>query len=73
MKDRSVLLVDIGTNAEIVLSHNGKVAAASSPTGPALAGAEISSGVRATLGAIERVRIDPETKDAKVKIIGHDD
>ena len=73
MKGRSVLLVDIGTNAEIVLSHNGKVAAASSPTGPALEGAEISSGVRATLGAIERVRIDPITKDAKVKIIGHDD
>jgi uncharacterized 2Fe-2S/4Fe-4S cluster protein (DUF4445 family) len=73
MKDRSVLLVDIGTNAEIVLSHNGKVAAASSPTGPALEGAEISSGVRATLGAIERVRIDPVTKNAKVKIIGHDD
>ena len=73
MKDRSVLLVDIGTNAEIVLSHGGKVAAASSPTGPALEGAEISSGVRATLGAIERVRIDPVSKDAKVKIIGHDD
>ena len=73
MKDRSVLLVDIGTNAEIVLSHEGRVAAASSPTGPALEGAEISSGVRATLGAIERVRIDPLTKDAKVKIIGHDD
>ncbi|MDA8707802.1 ASKHA domain-containing protein [Hellea sp.] len=73
MKGRSVLLVDIGTNAEIVLSHNGKVAAASSPTGPALEGAEISSGVRATLGAIERVRIDPVTKNAKVKIIGHDD
>ena len=72
MKDRSVLLVDIGTNAEIVLSHDGKVAAASSPTGPALEGAEISSGVRATLGAIERVRIDPVTKNAKVKIIGHD-
>ena len=73
MKDRSVLLVDIGTNAEIVLSHDGKVAAASSPTGPALEGAEISSGVRASLGAIERVRIDPVTKDGKVKIIGNDD
>ena len=71
MKDRSVLLVDIGTNAEIILSHNGKVAAASSPTGPALEGAEISSGVRATNGAIERVRIDPTTKDYKIKIIGH--
>ncbi|WP_409432996.1 ASKHA domain-containing protein [Litorimonas sp. RW-G-Af-16] len=73
MRDRSVLLVDIGTNAEIVLSHNGKIAAASSPTGPALEGAEISSGVRASLGAIERVRIDPVTKNGKVKIIGHDD
>ena len=73
MKDKSVLLADIGTNAEIVLSHNGKIAAASSPTGPALEGAEISSGVRASLGAIERVRIDPVTKDGKVKIIGHED
>lgn len=73
MADRSVLLVDIGTNAEIVLSHNGKISAASSPTGPALEGAEISSGVRATLGAIERVRIDPITKDARVMIIGHDE
>jgi len=73
MKAGSTLLVDIGTNAEIVLSHNGKIAAASSPTGPALEGAEISSGVRASLGAIERVRIDPVTKDGRVKIIGHDD
>ncbi|NNC36623.1 MAG: DUF4445 domain-containing protein [Hyphomonadaceae bacterium] len=73
MQGRSVLLVDIGTNAEIVLTHNGKTAAASSPTGPALEGAEISSGVRASLGAIERVRIDPVTKDGKVKIIGHDE
>ena len=72
MKDKSVLLVDIGTNAEIVLSHNGRVAACSSPTGPAFEGAEISSGVRASVGAIERVRIDPVTKDPKFKIIGHD-
>jgi uncharacterized 2Fe-2S/4Fe-4S cluster protein (DUF4445 family) len=72
MAGRSVLLVDIGTNAEIVLSHNGRVAACSSPTGPAFEGAEISAGVRASPGAIERVRIDPETKRAEVKIIGHD-
>jgi uncharacterized 2Fe-2S/4Fe-4S cluster protein (DUF4445 family) len=72
MKGRSVLLVDIGTNAEIVLSHQGRVAAASSPTGPALEGAEISAGVRASPGAIERVRIDPATKQVEVKIIGHD-
>ncbi len=73
MRNKSVLLVDIGTNAEIVLSHNGSVAACSSPTGPAFEGAEISSGVRASIGAIERVRIDPITKDPKFKIIGHDD
>ena len=70
---KSVLLVDIGTNAEIILSHQGRIAVASSPTGPALEGAEISSGIRASHGAIERVRIDPKTKTAKVKIIGYDD
>lgn len=72
MTGRSVLLVDIGTNAEIILSHKGRIAAASSPTGPAFEGAEISSGIRATIGAIERVRIDPETKIPRVKIIGHE-
>ncbi|MGB6231046.1 MAG: ASKHA domain-containing protein [Litorimonas sp.] len=73
MDGRSVLLVDIGTNAEIVLSHAGRTAAASSPTGPALEGAEISCGVRACEGAVERLRIDPTTFDCRVKIIGHDD
>ncbi|WP_427966548.1 ASKHA domain-containing protein [Altererythrobacter sp.] len=73
MEGRSVLLVDIGTNAEIVLSHGGRVAAASSPTGPAFEGAEIHAGVRASRGAIERVRIDPETFQPRVKIIGHDE
>ncbi len=73
MKNKSVLLVDIGTNAEIVLSHNGRTAACSSPTGPAFEGAEISSGVRASIGAIERVRIDPVSKNPKFKIIGHDE
>lgn len=73
MTGRSVLLVDIGTNAEIVLSHGGKVAACSSPTGPAFEGAEISAGVRATPGAIERVRIDPETKQPRFKVIGNDE
>ncbi len=73
MTDRSVLLVDIGTNAEIVLSHGGRVAAASSPTGPAFEGAEISAGVRASPGAIERVRIDEQTKEPMFKIIGCDE
>ena len=72
MRDRSVLLVDIGTNAEIVLSHKGRVAACSSPTGPAFEGAEISAGVRAAPGAIERVRIDPDTKQPRFQVIGNE-
>ena len=73
MAGRSVLLVDIGTNAEIVLTHGGRVAACSSPTGPAFEGAEISSGVRACPGAIERVRIDPATGAVRVRLIGSED
>jgi uncharacterized 2Fe-2S/4Fe-4S cluster protein (DUF4445 family) len=73
MSGKSALLVDIGTNAEIVLTHGGRVAACSSPTGPAFEGAEISAGVRATPGAIERVRIDRATFQPTVRIIGHDE
>ena len=72
MQSETALLVDIGTNAEIMLSKNGKVYATSSPTGPAFEGAEISSGVRATYGAIERVRIDKETLKVRFKVIGCD-
>ena len=72
MQSETTLLVDIGTNAEIMLSKNGKVYATSSPTGPAFEGAEISSGVRATYGAIERVRIDKETLKVRFKVIGCD-
>ena len=53
------LLVDVGTNAEIVLGNRERLVAASSPTGPAFEGAEISGGQRAAPGAVERVRIDP--------------
>ena len=66
------LLVDVGTNAEIVLGSAGRLLAASSPTGPAFEGAEISSGQRATPGAIERVRIDRETLEPRFKVIGAD-
>ena len=64
------LVVDIGTNAEIVLSGNGRTLAASSPTGPAFEGAQISAGQRATPGAIERVRIDPETGEPRIRVRG---
>ena len=66
------LMVDIGTNAEIVLGTPAKTYAASSPTGPAFEGAQISCGMRATAGAIERVRIDRETYAARYKVIGSD-
>jgi uncharacterized 2Fe-2S/4Fe-4S cluster protein (DUF4445 family) len=69
-QDEMMLLVDIGTNAEIVLGNRQRVVAASSPTGPAFEGAEISSGQRAAPGAIERVRIDPVTLEPRYRVIG---
>ncbi|HCB34616.1 MAG TPA: drug:proton antiporter [Acidimicrobiaceae bacterium] len=66
------LLVDVGTNAEIVLGNRERIHAASSPTGPAFEGAQISSGQRATAGAVEAVRIDPETWAPRVRVIGCD-
>ncbi|MEX3009960.1 ASKHA domain-containing protein [Hoeflea sp. TYP-13] len=71
-QDEMMLLVDVGTNAEIVLGNKNRVVAASSPTGPAFEGAEISCGQRAAPGAIERVRIDPETLEPRVRVIGID-
>jgi len=71
-QDKMMLLVDVGTNAEIVLGNRKRVVAASSPTGPAFEGAEISSGQRAAPGAIERVRIDPQTLEPKFRVIGVD-
>ena len=70
--DETTLVVDIGTNAEILLGNRTRVLAASSPTGPAFEGAEISCGQRAAPGAIERVRIDPATLEPRVRIIGSD-
>ena len=67
-----VLIVDVGTNAEILLGNKERVLACSSPTGPAFEGAQISSGQRAAPGAIERVQIDPETKEPRFRVIGCD-
>ena len=66
------LIVDVGTNAEIVLGNKDRLLAASSPTGPAFEGAQISSGQRAAPGAIERVRIDRETLEPRFRVIGVD-
>jgi len=72
LADAVTLLVDVGTNAEIVLGNRERLLAASSPTGPAFEGAQISCGQRAAPGAIERVRIDPETLEPRVKVVGCD-
>ncbi len=66
------LLVDVGTNAEIVLGNHERLVACSSPTGPAFEGAQISCGQRAAPGAIERVRIDRDTLEPRFKVIGSD-
>ncbi len=68
--DEWQLLVDVGTNAEIVLGNRHAAFAASSPTGPAFEGAQLVSGQRATAGAIERVRIDPITLEPRLRVIG---
>ena len=70
LKDTTTLLIDIGTNAEILLAKGEEIFACSCPTGPALEGAQISAGQRAAPGAIERVRIDPITKEPSFKVIG---
>ena len=70
--DDLVLVVDVGTNAEILLGNKEKVLACSSPTGPAFEGAQISSGQRAAPGAIEKVEIDPSTKEPRFRVIGCD-
>jgi uncharacterized 2Fe-2S/4Fe-4S cluster protein (DUF4445 family) len=64
------LLIDIGTNGELVLGNREKLISCSCATGPALEGAQIEFGMRAAPGAIERVKIDPETLDATYKVIG---
>ena len=72
LTDKITLLVDVGTNAEIVLGNNQRLLACSSPTGPAFEGAQISCGQRAAPGAIERLRIDPATLEPRFKVIGCD-
>ena len=70
--DAMTLIIDVGTNAEIILGNSKKLVAASSPTGPAFEGAQIHNGQRAAPGAIERVRIDPVTLEPRYKVIGVD-
>ncbi len=71
-QDEIHLIVDIGTNAEIALGNRERMYSASSPTGPAFEGAQITFGMRAAPGAIERVRIDRDTLTARFRVIGEE-
>ncbi|MDX1413294.1 MAG: ASKHA domain-containing protein [Candidatus Promineifilaceae bacterium] len=71
-QEKITLLLDVGTNAEIVLGNRDWMLSASSPTGPALEGAQITHGMRAAPGAIERVRIDPLTQEPSFQVIGEE-
>ncbi len=70
--DLMTLFIDVGTNAEIVLGNKNGLWSCSSPTGPAFEGGQITHGQRAARGAIERVRIDPETREPRFKVIGRE-
>ncbi len=71
-QDAIMLVIDVGTNAEILLGNRERLLSCSSPTGPAFEGAQIAHGQRAAPGAIERVRIDRATGEPRFKVIGKD-
>ncbi len=71
-QDETMLVVDVGTNAEMSLGNRTRLVCASSPTGPAFEGAQITHGQRAAPGAIERVRIDPATFEPHYRVIGYE-
>lgn len=72
-QDEMVLIIDIGTNGELLLGNKDKICSTSCATGPAFEGAQIKFGMRAAPGAIEVVQIDPETKEPRYKVIGKTD
>ena len=72
-QDENWLLIDVGTNAELVLGNRKRLVCTSTPTGPALEGAHVEYGMRAAPGAIERVHIDEKTLEPRYKIVGEDD
>jgi uncharacterized 2Fe-2S/4Fe-4S cluster protein (DUF4445 family) len=72
-QDEMVLIIDIGTNGELLLGNRNRVCSTSCATGPAFEGAQIKFGMRAAPGAIETVEIDPETKEPRYKVIGKAD
>jgi uncharacterized 2Fe-2S/4Fe-4S cluster protein (DUF4445 family) len=71
-QDQMVLIIDIGTNGELVMGSRKIILSSSCATGPALEGAYIKFGMRAAPGAIERVKIDPETLEVDFRVVGEE-
>lgn len=69
-QDENWLMIDIGTNAELVLGNRRRLLCTSTPTGPALEGAHVEYGMRAAPGAMERIEIDEKTLEPRYKVIG---
>jgi uncharacterized 2Fe-2S/4Fe-4S cluster protein (DUF4445 family) len=69
-QDENWLIIDVGTNAELVLGNRHGLVCTSTPTGPAFEGAHIEFGMRAAPGAIEKVEIDDTTLEPRYKIVG---
>lgn len=67
---RTCMLVDIGTNTEVVLRHDGQLFAASCPAGPAFEGGLVTHGMRAYEGAIESIRISDQGLLSDYSVIG---
>ena len=72
-QDDMVLIIDIGTNGELILGNRQMLLSASCATGPAFEGAGIKYGMRAAIGAIEKIEIDKDTKEPRYKVIGQHD
>ncbi len=71
-QDSIELIIDIGTNGELILGNRERLISASCATGPAFEGAELKFGMRAAPGAIEKIEVDPHTKDARFKVINEE-
>jgi len=71
-QDQVHLIIDVGTNGELVVGNKDRLISSSCATGPALEGAQIEFGMRAAPGAIERITIDPDTHDVDYRVIGRD-
>ncbi|MFC1824551.1 ASKHA domain-containing protein [Thermodesulfobacteriota bacterium] len=72
-QDSIELIIDIGTNGELILGNRQKLISASCATGPAFEGAEIKFGMRAAPGAIEKIEINKDTKEVRFKVLGREE